>query len=183
MINHHPSIELLTQFSEGELPASIAAAVAIHVQMCPKCRAKCAELTELNAEQHFNSNSVTGELDAASMQSLPAHFTEQSIAAMVDTITSSDEIDLSPEPKVKTICVRGSQYQLPQALTNMAMGKWSSIGDIARARFDLDEEPVRASLLQIQPGGAVPEHTHKGFEITLLLDGSFKDDMGGIWLW
>jgi len=32
--------------------------------------------------------------------------------------------------------------------------------------------------LHIDADGEVPTHTHKGFEITLLLDGSFEDDMG-----
>ena len=42
----------------------------------------------------------------------------------------------------------------------------------------MDEGEIHTSLLQIQPGGMIPEHTHKGFEVTLLLDGEFSDDMG-----
>ena len=35
MIKHHPSNDILMQFSEGNLPASLSIAVAIHVEMCP----------------------------------------------------------------------------------------------------------------------------------------------------
>ena len=103
---------------------------------------------------------------------------EQSMENMIDMITESNEIDLAIEVQDKIISVQGKQYKLPRALSNMALGKWTSVGKIARARMALDEEPIRASLLQIQPGGSVPEHTHKGFELTLLLEGHFKDDMG-----
>jgi putative transcriptional regulator len=33
-------------------------------------------------------------------------------------------------------------------------------------------------LLHIQPGGSVPEHTHNGFELTVLIAGDFSDDQG-----
>ena len=68
--------------------------------------------------------------------------------------------------------------QLPRALSNVSLKKWSKLGDVSRARLELEEEPIRSSLLDISPGGVVPLHTHKGFELTLLLDGSFEDDMG-----
>ncbi|WP_448211712.1 ChrR family anti-sigma-E factor [Colwellia sp. MEBiC06753] len=168
MIKHHPNLAFLGKFAEGELPASIAAAIAIHVEMCPKCQQQVKELTQSQAERQFE------QLDA--VMDVPMAPTD--IDAMIEQITASDEIDLAPVQREKIIAVKGTQYKLPQALTNMAMSKWTSIGKLARARFELDEGEVRASLLQIQAGGAVPEHTHKGFEITLLLDGSFKDEMG-----
>ena len=177
MIKHHPDLAMLGNFVEGDLPASIAAAVAVHIDMCPKCKAKCNELTEQQAEQLFSLSELsTSQLDLSE----PAEeFGDVvSLEQMIAAITENDEIDLAVESREETISVQGKQYKLPRALTNLAMGKWTSIGSIARARLALDEEPIRASLLQIQPGGAVPEHTHKGFELTLLLEGHFKDDMG-----
>ena len=60
----------------------------------------------------------------------------------------------------------------------MVMGKTSHIGKLSRARIQLEENEIHTSLLQIEPGGSVPEHTHKGFELTVLLDGSFHDEQG-----
>jgi putative transcriptional regulator len=60
----------------------------------------------------------------------------------------------------------------------MPLGKTANIGKLARARIQLNENEIHTSLLQIQPGGGVPEHTHKGFELTLLLEGSFHDEQG-----
>jgi putative transcriptional regulator len=174
MINHHPSISLLEKFVQGELPATLAAGVSIHAEMCNECRAKISELTEQSSEAFFEmpaQQSNASEFDEITLEGI-------CLDDMIDSITSSDEIDLVIESKEKTISVRGEDYVLPRALTNMTMGKWSSIGKIARSRLDLSEGDLRASLLQIQSGGQVPEHTHKGFELTLLLDGSFKDDLG-----
>ena len=198
MIKHHPDVNLLGKFVEGELPASIAAAIAVHVDMCPKCKAKCEALTEEQAEIAFEAalessnapaagtlpnimadnmtDEMVGDREGLNMSMFSSD--EVAMEAMINAITANDEIELAVDSREETISVQGTKYKLPRALTNLAMGKWTSIGNLARARLALDEEPIRASLLQIQPGGSVPEHTHKGFELTLLLEGHFKDDMG-----
>ena len=58
------------------------------------------------------------------------------------------------------------------------MGKWTHLGKINRAPLILGEGEVHTHLLRIDPGGVVPEHTHKGFELTLLLEGEFEDELG-----
>ena len=42
----------------------------------------------------------------------------------------------------------------------------------------LNEDEIHTNLLHINAGGGVPAHTHKGFELTVLLDGSFTDNEG-----
>lgn len=166
--NHHPNLELLVEFANGELPATLAAAVSIHAEKCSKCRAEIKQHEEQNSQQSFEQACFSAEPD----------FNSVNIDEMIASITASDEIDLVMENKEKSISVKGQEYTLPRALTNMTMSKWSGIGKLARSRIELDEGDIRASLLQIQAGGSVPMHTHKGFELTLLLDGSFKDDLG-----
>jgi len=36
----------------------------------------------------------------------------------------------------------------------------------------------KAELLKIAPGTNIPEHSHKGYELTLVLDGAFHDETG-----
>jgi putative transcriptional regulator len=36
----------------------------------------------------------------------------------------------------------------------------------------------KAEILKIDPGTFIPEHSHKGYEITLVLDGAFHDESG-----
>jgi putative transcriptional regulator len=164
MIKHHPSHDLLVAYTQGELPAALAAGVAIHREMCPICKAEIAQLNELQAEKH---------LEQPGPEAIPLN-----MAAMIESITSSDAIDVPNTYQKKTLSVNNVSYQLPTALNNVAAGKWTSIGGIARSRLSLDDGDIRASLLQIMPNNSVPEHTHNGFELTLILDGSFHDEMG-----
>lgn len=173
--NYHPTTDMLQKFALGELPATLAAAVSIHAEMCSHCRETIQEIEEQQAEQHFET---FDSLLNSGYEDLAVEGACINIEQAIANITASDEIDLAIESKEKTISVKGQEYVLPRALTNMAMSKWSSIGKLARSRIELDEGDLRASLLQIQSGGSVPQHTHKGFELTLLLDGEFKDELG-----
>ena len=56
MIKHHPKFSLLQSFVDGELPASLAAVIAIHADMCPLCQQKITQLTEQVAEASFEDN-------------------------------------------------------------------------------------------------------------------------------
>lgn len=164
MINFHPNSELLSTFTKGELPASLSAAIAIHTDMCPTCQQRISALTEQSAEFEFEQPSFDlGNLD---------------IDTMISDITNDTNIELTYEDVAKSITVKGKVYTLPRAIQHMPMGKWNSFGSLSRARMDLEEGDIHSSLLQISPGGSVPEHTHKGYELTLLLEGSFKDEMG-----
>ena len=74
--------------------------------------------------------------------------------------------------------IKNRHYTLPRALHSLTLQKQQKLGKSTRTRIDLNEGNVKASLLHIEPGGSVPMHTHKGFELTLLLDGEFEDEMG-----
>lgn len=164
MIKFHPCHEHLVAYTRGELPAAMAAAVAVHCELCPECRAAVAAMNEQEAENHFD--------DVESDDLL------LDMNAMIEAITCDKTVDLCSAQQKKTLTVNERSYVLPKALTNVAIGKWSGLGNISRSRVSLDDGEIRASLLQILPGGSVPEHTHNGFEITVLLDGTFHDEMG-----
>ncbi|MGB5831670.1 MAG: ChrR family anti-sigma-E factor, partial [Thiohalocapsa sp.] len=44
--------------------------------------------------------------------------------------------------------------------------------------FDLDVGGAKTKLLRIKPGASMPQHTHEGCELTLVLDGSYDDEIG-----
>lgn len=193
MIKHHPKFELLQAYVNGELPASLAAGIAMHAEMCPKCQEQITLLTEQIAESQLGlelqdsaltaNNSIDEDLmvtdfelsldDAGLGTDSDADFT-----AMIADITSSDERATVTKQAKKTIEFKGEQYPIPSAIANIEVSKPANIGKLSRARLQLDEGEIHSSLLHIGPGGSVPEHTHKGFELTLLLEGSFTDDKG-----
>ena len=182
MINYHPQVELLQAFVQGELSASLAAGVAIHAELCSRCRQQIDMLTEQYAQQCFAAEN--GQHDAAVEQAKSIDFAVQDdeladlFSEMLNDITASDAISENQQPSPQTVLFAGQQYQLPRAISNIPQGKITQLGKLSRSRLQLNEGDVRTSLLHIEPGGSVPEHTHKGFELTLLLSGSFSDDQG-----
>ncbi|PHI37961.1 transcriptional regulator [Pseudoalteromonas sp. GCY] len=164
MIKHHPNDSLLRQFVEGNLPASISVAIAAHVEMCPCCQKKTQQLEAQEASVQLGGNS-----DSA----LSSDF-----EAMMQAITLDDEIDEVKEFIQPTFHYQGRDVQLPRAIANIDRTKFSGVGKIARSRLLLEDDDLRSSLLQIDAEGEIPEHTHTGFEITLLLDGDFADEAG-----
>jgi putative transcriptional regulator len=50
VINHHPSIEMLVEFSAGTLDTATSICVASHLHFCPCCRAEVARLDQVGAQ-------------------------------------------------------------------------------------------------------------------------------------
>lgn len=181
MIKHHPKFELIQSFVNGDLPASLSAGIAMHADMCPKCQQQIAQLTDQVAEVSFEEAYLDRFIidEQEEVECLDEKQTDISnIDEMIAQITQFDDID-NIEPKIeKTIQLNDKPYVLPTALNSMSLGKTLHLGKLARSRIQLNENEIHTSLLHIEPGGGVPQHTHKGFELTLLLDGSFSDEKG-----
>lgn len=177
MIKHHPKIELIQAFVDGDLPASLSAGIAIHAEMCPQCQQKIAQLTEHAAEISFEE-AFLDKFIVDDTSTIISDSDEVDFEAMAELISQSNDIDIPEKAVNKSIIFNDKTYKLPKVLNNMEIGKTSHIGKLSRARLQLDENEIHTSLLQIEAGGGVPEHTHKGFELTLLLDGSFHDESG-----
>jgi putative transcriptional regulator len=176
MIKHHPQFELIQRFVNGELSASLSAGIAIHAEMCPECQQQISQLTEQLSYDSFEDEYLDGFIvdESDTVDNVGILGFEQAIAE----ITQSNDIDII-KPKVeKSITFKDQVYTLPSVLNNMILGKTANIGKLSRARIQLDENEIHSSLLHIQPGGSVPEHTHNGFELTVLIAGDFSDDQG-----
>jgi putative transcriptional regulator len=176
MIKHHPKFELIKAFVNGDLPASLSAGIAIHADMCPVCQQTIAQFTEQVAENSFEEEYLDQFIvdDNESLAALASIDFEH----MIDDIVECSDITVTVPTVEKNIRFNNITYTLPTALNSMALGKHAHIGKLTRTRIQLNENEIHTSLLHIQPGGGVPEHTHKGFELTVLLAGSFHDESG-----
>jgi putative transcriptional regulator len=163
MIKHHPSEQLLAQHSSGELAFSLSIALSAHIEMCPQCQAKEKQIVAAQANQAWEKENVE----------------EVNFGDMLHNIMATPvSVTKSKPKKAKTVSVDGKTITLPNAFRSFEQLKWSGFGTINRARVINDEESVRASLLHIKRGGEIPQHQHNGYELTLLLDGSFSDEHG-----
>lgn len=168
MITHHPKQELIQAFVTGVLPVSLSVGVAAHIEMCEQCKSLAADLTEQAANSVF-------ELSTSSLVEAPE---DTDLMEMLEGITEDDSLDELSVLEPPCITVDERKITLPRVFNQLPLKGWSKLGDVSRARIELEEEPLRSSLLNIAPNGGVPMHTHKGFELTLILEGSFSDDLG-----
>ncbi|MDH5893707.1 ChrR family anti-sigma-E factor [Vibrio splendidus] len=184
MIKHHPNAAILKDFVDGTLADSVSLIVSSHVELCEHCQQQVSMLTAQAADTVFESDTSAFESDTSGLQlsdsemdaflSDDGEFDFDAIAQI--TADSSQAIEVTPE--VQQVTVADTTFTIPRALNSVARKDWMNLGKISRARLDFDDEAHHTSLLHIDKDGQVPCHTHKGFEITLLLEGSFEDEMG-----
>ncbi|UQV24216.1 ChrR family anti-sigma-E factor [Vibrio sp. J383] len=184
MIKHHPNAAILKDFVDGTLADSVSLIVSSHVELCEHCQQQVSMLTAQAADSVFESDTSAFESDTSGLKlsdsemdaflSDDGEFDFDAIAQI--TADSSQAIEVTPE--VQQVTVADTTFTIPRALNSVARKDWMNLGKISRARLDFDDEAHHTSLLHIDKDGQVPCHTHKGFEITLLLEGSFEDEMG-----
>jgi len=163
MIKHHPSAPLLAQYCAGELPFSLSIALSAHIEMCEYCQTREKQRVAAQATQTWNDIKIEA-VDFGDML--------QDILA-----TPVDQLQATMKPAA-CIELAGETFKLPHAFRSFKRFTWSGFGAINRARMIIDEKKVRSSLLHISAGGEIPTHQHKGYELTLLLEGSFNDEHG-----
>jgi putative transcriptional regulator len=163
MIKFHPSREMLNDHIDGKLSLPLTVAVSAHIEMCELCQAVVRELESKQAEQVWQTTGNDAVDFGDMLQSILAEPPEKNIR-------------LTAKPAAM-IEVAQQSYQLPGAFTLLPRLKWSEFGAVSRAKV-LDEGNARANMLHIGKGGAIPKHRHQGYELTLLLAGSYSDENG-----
>ncbi|PML56840.1 ChrR family anti-sigma-E factor [Vibrio lentus] len=177
MIKHHPNAAILKDFVDGNLADSVSLIVSSHVELCEHCQKQVSMLTAQAADSVFESDTAGLKLSDSEMVAFLSDDGEFDFDA-IDQITAdlSQAVEVVVEAQQET--VSNTTFTIPRALNSVARKDWLNLGKISRARLDFDDESHHTSLLHIDKDGQVPCHTHKGFEITLLLEGSFEDEMG-----
>lgn len=157
MIRHHLSDALLMGYSAGQLPEAFSLIVATHVSLCDECRARLASY-----------EAVGGALldDAPAADLAPG-----SLAATMARIKGAQPVERRAER-------RGI---FPAPLVDYVGGgldavRWRSAGGGVRQAILPTAGDATVRLLHIPGGVAVPDHGHRGTELTLVLQGAFRDE-------
>ncbi|RDV29397.1 anti-sigma factor [Alteromonas aestuariivivens] len=171
MIRCHPRLEQLVKFVEGNLSYSESILIAAHCDMCDHCRRVVDSETADQAETAFGTDVVQAGPDFDAMF---ARITQLPAAPAFE----SGEVLFKP-PSKTSLELDGKSFRLPRTLQNLAgkTGNWTSlVGRLWQAPVDLGCHGV-ANFIYMAKGGSVPEHTHRGTEFTLVLDGKFSDGL------
>lgn len=163
-IRHHPDDATLMSFAAGSLPPAFAVVVATHVAMCPRCRRELAMLEAFGG-------------------------------ALIDTLASTS-LDRRPPSPDQATSVPAHRTPRPRSTAAGAQGLPSPLGSLVGAgidgikwrrlawglwRHDIELAGSASGtlrLLKAAPGQAIPEHGHGGNELTLVLQGAYRDEIG-----
>lgn len=154
---HHASDAMLAACAAGSLPYPFAMLVAAHVSLCDECRSR------------LDAHRVLGGLvlDGLAPESLSPRARDRAMAVLGSG---------RPEPGHPAA---QAAYPAPIAgLVGPNGPRWRSLGFGAKQAMLWSGSAGSLRLLLIPAAQAVPEHGHRGLELTLVLSGAFADETG-----
>ena len=161
--NHHPDDSTLLSYGAGSLPDSLAMVVACHIAVCEQCQGKVADTEQIGL----------GLVEQQPLQSMSS--------------CSRDRIlTLLSEPGMENSAALVRQHEpegdIPAPLRPL-IGCWFSnlhwrTMAPGMKQFVLPASQGKLRLLKIAPGTSLPSHGHNGSELTLVLEGSYSDELG-----
>ena len=157
--SHHPSESWLLDYALGNLPELFEAVIRPHVGVCAQCCDTIAFAERLGGNM-LAANPVTrSSLDA--MAICDHHEQEE---------TPTDAIS-----RAEHVAVAGDIGQLVATYLNSSLDAlpWRRIGKGLRICRLAKHAGTRMWMLRGEPGMMLPEHTHTGSELTLVLKGAY----------
>ncbi len=151
-------------YSSGNLPEAFSLAVATHISMCDKCRAALESFDAVGGALLEDSAQVAVDMDALS----------KTLSMIRSGPQNIDQLQSAERPARK-------DCEIPAPLLDY-IGEsfedinWKSIGMGVKQSILETSDDATARLLYIPPGTAVPDHSHSGTELTLVLQGAFADE-------
>lgn len=161
---HHPRTETLADFAAGRLDEARSVVIATHLSMCAQC-----------------SHAVSG-FETVGGLCLEA-------VEPVDMAPDALEKILARAERPATIAAphydSGRQADTQPLLSAYIAGslddvKWRRVAP-GMSQSVIEAQGYRKGvlrLLKIAPGTSMPKHTHHGEELTLILRGAYKDELG-----
>lgn len=159
-IKHHLTDALLMAYCAGTLPEGFNLVVATHISLCDECRAR------------MHAFDAVGGMLVDTVD--PVDVAPDSLAATIAMIEMADA-DHTPTPAQQSSI-------FPKPLRDYVGGdvdavKWRKVGGGVRQAVLLRDGSTSVRLLHIPAGVAVPDHGHRGTELTLVLQGAFIDEV------
>jgi putative transcriptional regulator len=163
-----PSVdELLIAHAAGNLPEPVALAVATHLALNPAARARYRRYETFGGV-------LLDELE-------PAPLADGSLERLLhrlddggDEATPAGE-SADPRGQDDPLLPRPLRDYLPGPLDSL---RWRNYGTAAEVEIPIQAPGYRTTLVRVRAGRMVPQHTHEGNELTVVLDGAFHDGLG-----
>ncbi len=160
-ISFHPDIATLMAFSAGTLEEPYTVVVATHLAMCEACREQVKRIDLIGGA--FLTAEPEADMASGSLDRL---------------LAAADDEDVAPVlPPTDSHVPAPIAHHLPRGLDGVRW-RWSGPG-VAVADLPCSRSAKgRLMLLRVEAGRRVPEHSHGGQELTLILQGAYRDRFG-----
>ncbi len=165
--NHHLDDATLLRYASGDLDHAFTVVVAAHLAMCDTCRKAARDAEEIGGHMMDRVEQAPVAADA--------------FDSMMARLDAGDEEQI--EVNVPEKSAPDSDVPLPlRSLIGDHMDdvRWRLVAPGVR-KYEIQAGKKGQSalyMLNISPGMAVPEHGHGGDEMTLILSGAYRDNMG-----
>ena len=154
-IKHHLTDQLLIGYAAGTLPEAFNLVVATHLSMCDSCRAAAQAYDAIGGA--FLETDAQASMDEGALA--------ETVALIGQGPRAAKPMAASDVPSPLSAYVGGGLDDV----------KWRSVGMGVRQAVLSTSKSATARLLYIPAGAAVPDHGHRGTELTLVLQGGFRD--------
>ncbi len=163
MITSHPSNALVLDYASGSLAEGMALAIASHASLCRACSERIGKLERLGGE--LLQEVETADADGGSL------------AAMLLRLEEPEPFVAPPPPldaETNSLLPKPLRQYVGGSLKDLA---WKRVGRMyEEVRLPLSRKNLKVSLMRLKPGSLMPQHTHRGQEITLVLAGGYTDN-------
>lgn len=176
-IHHHLDEATIISYAAGALSQGMALAASCHISMCSHCQNNVMEAEAIGGVLLENiplSHPITSadSTDKALQQALLI-LDQEPISELIDQSKNLAE-NLRKTEVMSEVPLPLSNY-IGTSLDDIKWKKFTS----GFLYFDIFlQRPGMCRLLKLSPGKCIFPHSHHGSELTLLLRGSFFDEMG-----
>ena len=166
-IKHHLTDITLGAFTAGTLMESTSLVIASHLSLCQVCQKRYSQLEYIGGLH----------LLQASPETMPADSLQKTLIKLGKQEIASSHVLANAKVPINDTLPAPLREFIPTQLENI---KWNSLapGIKGHPLTELDTGNGTLSLLKISPGMSIPDHNHQGTELTLVLKGSFSDEIG-----
>jgi len=170
---HHPDDNLLAEFAAGSIEYAQALAISAHLHYCPQCRSKVNELNCLGG-----ALLALGAQTNQTADNEPLSFNQ--LMSAIDKRENETNTKTVIEPNIDTIPAK--YRRLPKAVRKLVSEQtvnWKHVTvGLQSANLVTGQDKYGVYLQNIAAGNTVPEHDHRGSEVTVVLKGSISDEDG-----
>lgn len=157
-INHHIPDAMLMAYAAGELSEALALVVATHISLCDECRSAAEGYAALGG-------CILDQQDTVALSA-------DSFAQTMARIAGMEQATPAP-PKPRAAVPAPLADYIGACFDDIA---WRPVGMGVKQAVLTTDQAATARMLYIPAGQKMPDHSHRGQELTLVLAGAFSDD-------